>query len=80
MKEEKSVNVLVDGEDVTIPKKNVTARMILEAAGLNVNERYLIEVNGSNRISYKDRLDEEINGIHESKEFLTGRIGPVTVS
>lgn len=77
---EKTVVVLVDGDEFEIPKKDVTVRIILTAAGLDVNARYLIEKQGSHTISYKDKLDEEINGIHKGKEFFTGRLGPVTVS
>lgn len=77
---EKTVVVLVDGDSVEIPKKNVTARIILTSAGLDVNDRYLIEKQGDHTVSYKGKLDEEINGIHIGKEFFTGRIGPVIVS
>jgi len=78
--EEKTVVVLVDGEEVEIQKKNVTARIVLTAAGLDVKDRYLIEKQGTHTVSYKDKLDVEINGIHKGKEFLTVRLGPVAVS
>jgi len=80
MKHEHKVTINVDGDPVEVPQKNTTARMILEAAGLSVTERYLIEVDGNHKISYKDKLDEVIQGLHNDKVFLTGRLGPVTVS
>lgn len=77
--DDKTFTVTVDGEPVEIPRKDVTPRVILVAAGLDPSTRYLIEKHGSNTISYKDKPDQELN-VHENQTFLTGRCGPVTVS
>jgi len=77
--EPKTFTVTVDGEPVEIPRKDVTPRDILTAANLDPTERYLIEKHGNQTTSYKDKLDEPIK-VHENQTFLTGRLGPVTVS
>ena len=76
---EKTFTVSVDGEPVEIPRKDVTPRIILEAAGLDPTTRYLIEKRGHNNVSYKGKTDDDLN-VHENQVFLTGRCGPVTVS
>jgi hypothetical protein len=77
--EEKTFTVTVDGEPVEIPRKDVTARAILIAAGLDPAQRYLIEKHGNQTTSYKDTPDAEIK-VHQNQVFVTGRLGPVTVS
>lgn len=77
--ETKTFDVTVDGETVGIPRKDVTPRDILEAAGLNPDSRYLVEIKGSNRVSYKGETDEEIN-VHENQKFVSNRLGNVPVS
>jgi hypothetical protein len=79
MKKEKTFTVTVDGESVEIPRKGVTPRAILLAAGLDPEQRYLIEKKGNNTISYRDKLDEPIS-VHENQVFLTGVLGPVPVA
>lgn len=76
---EKSFTVTVDGEEVEIPRKNVTPRQILEFAELDPTQRYLIERRGNRTISYRDNPDEEIT-VHQNQIFLTGRLGPVAVA
>lgn len=45
----------VDGEPETTDKNSLTAKEILELAGLNPNDYYLIQINPDNtQISYKD--------------------------
>ena len=76
---DKTFTVTVDGEPVEIPRKDVTAGNILEAAGLDPTVRYLIEKKGNKTISYKDRPDTVVN-VHANQVFLTGRVGPVPVA
>lgn len=78
-KQEKTFNVTVDGEPVEIPRKDVTPRVILKEAKLDPAKRYLIEIKGSKRESYKNQLDEEIK-VHEKQKFVTGKLGEVPVS
>jgi hypothetical protein len=79
MNEPKTFTVNVDGEPVEIPRKGVTPRIILEAADLDPEKRYLIEKHGNQTTSYQGKLDEEIK-VHQNQEFLTACLGPVPVS
>jgi hypothetical protein len=77
--EDKTFTVTVDGESIEIPRKDVTAREILEIAGLDPTTRYLIEKHGNQTTSYKDTPDAVIK-VHQNQVFLTGRLGAVAVA
>ena len=75
----KTFTVTVDGEPVEVSRKGVTARAILEIAGLDPATRYLIEKHGNQTISYKGKADSEVK-VHQNQVFLTGRCGAVPVA
>jgi len=75
----KTFEVTVDCETVVIPRKHVTPSLILNKAGLDPADRYLIQINGQNKVSYKDKADQVIN-VHENQVFITGKLGAVAVA
>jgi len=68
----------VDGEPLETDKHELTVRQILEGAGVNPAERYLIELRGDEQVPLKN-LDEEVH-MHEHMKFITAFIGPVPVA
>jgi hypothetical protein len=79
MKDEKVFEVTVDGEKVEIPRENVTPILILEKAGLDPADRYLIQIIGQKMESYKDDPEQDIN-VHQNQVFITGKLGAVAVA
>lgn len=77
---EKEFQVTVDGEEISAPRKDLTPCQLLQLAGLDIAERYLIAKLGNTTESYRDKLDEVIKGLHQKMIFLTGSLGPVPVS
>jgi hypothetical protein len=77
--DDKTFTVTVDDEPIEVPRKDMTARNILEIAGLDPATRYLIEKHGNQTTSYKDNPDGEIK-VHQNQVFLTGRCGAVGVA
>ncbi|HXG60636.1 MAG TPA: hypothetical protein VNO22_04640 [Planctomycetota bacterium] len=69
----------VDGEPQETSSHQLTPRQIVKNAGLDPEQRYLIEIRGKDQTSYKDKMDEPIQ-IHEKQKFITAFIGPVPVS
>lgn len=76
---DKSFEITVDGETVEIPRKDVTPALIIEIAGLDPAERYLIQITGQKKESYKDSPNEVIH-VHENQVFITGKLGAVAVA
>lgn len=79
MKGEKVFEVTVDGENVEIPREDVTPILILEKAGLDPADRYLIQIIGQKMESYKDDPEQDIN-VHQNQVFITGKLGAVAVA
>jgi hypothetical protein len=83
----KTVEIEVDGEELTAPERDSTpreiidlARDIIARAGKDPAHVYLVELKGKReRTSYKDRADEEIR-LHEHQSFITVSLGPTPVS
>lgn len=69
----------VDGEDHSTSEHTLTPRQILEIAGLDPANHYLIQLNGKQQESYKDRPDVSIH-MHQKMEFLSVFTGPTPVS
>jgi hypothetical protein len=69
----------VDGIPQRTEQHELTPRTIIANAGLNPNERYLIEIRGREQITLKDKMDVPIR-IHEHAKFITASIGPTPVS
>ena len=73
------INYTVDGEPQQSTERKLTPRQIITKAGLNPEERYLVEIQGKHQVSYKDKMDEPIS-LHENQKFVTVFIGPVPVA
>lgn len=68
----------VDGEPQQTDQHELTVRKILENAGVNPTERYLIELRGKEQFPLRD-LDATVH-INEHLKFITAFIGPVPVA
>lgn len=59
----------VDGERIEVHTHELTVREILDVAGLDPNDHYLVELRGHDRIEYKD-LNQTLN-LHEHERFCS---------
>lgn len=76
----KPVKIMIDDEPFTAPDKEMTARAIIELAGVDPVDHYLKELKGRReQISYKDRPDELIK-LHKGSTFVTVPTGDTGVS
>jgi hypothetical protein len=75
----KAIHYSVDGELQETTERTLTPRQILIAAGLNPNERYLVEIKGKHQESYKDAMDTPIH-MHEGQKFVSVYTGPTQVA
>lgn len=73
------IHYTVDGEAQETTSRELTPRQIITNAGLNPEERYLVEVKGRHQESFQNRMDEPIH-MHEDQKFVTVFTGPVPVS
>lgn len=69
----------VDDEPQTTEQHSLTARQILQNAGIDPASHYLVRVEGQHQESYKDKPDEPIH-IHEHMKFISVFNGPTAVS
>lgn len=69
----------VDDEKFETEKHKLTPREILTNAGYDASAFYLIQIEGDHDISYKDKLDDEIE-LHNHMKFITAKLGPTPVS
>jgi hypothetical protein len=72
------IHYTVDGVPQQTTKTTLTVREILERAGLDLANHYLVELQGSHQIDLKD-LNQEIH-IHEKEEFISVFTGPTPFS
>ena len=68
----------VDGEPFTTEEHVLTARQILDIAGVDTNSHYLVEIRGREQVEHKN-LDDEIH-MHEHAKFISVSTGPTPVS
>jgi hypothetical protein len=73
------VEITVDGETYTAPRKKMTPTEILQLAGLEPSANYLVRKHGREQTSYKDEPNKEIT-LHPREEFISVPIGDTTVS
>jgi hypothetical protein len=73
------IDFLVDGEHFETQEHELTARQILELAGLDPATRYLVLIQGRHQIPYKEDPNAEIR-LHEAIEFISVSTGPTPVS
>lgn len=69
----------VDGERQESREHELTVEEILRQAGLDPDERCLIEICGKDRHSYKDRAGHRVR-LRDGLKFVTVFCGPVPVS
>ena len=72
--EGKTVAVMVDGEQVEVPKRT-TPNAILGLAGIGTGKHYLVRITGRHQHSFAGRGDEEIT-VHERETFVSVSTGP----
>lgn len=74
------IHIVVDGEHERTTERALTARQIIRLfTGRSVDQVYLVQIEGHERESYRDRLDEPIK-LHDGMRFQTVSLGPTPVS
>jgi hypothetical protein len=76
---EKSTTINLDGEDLTVPDRDLTPNEILTIAGLDAATHYLVRLKGRNQESYQGRGEEAIK-VHPNEKFLSLSTGPTPTS
>jgi hypothetical protein len=69
----------VDDEPQSTSEHTLTARQILQNAGIDSVTHYLVEIDGQHQKPYKDNPDEDIH-IHQKMKFISIFNGPTPVS
>ena len=69
----------VDDEPQTTTEHILTARQILQNAGIDPATHYLVEIQGQHKTSYQNKPDEPIH-MHEHMKFISVFSGPTPVS
>lgn len=75
----KNVTIDVDGEDVTVPDRDVTPNEILALAGLDPATHYLVLIKGKHQQPFKGLGDQPIS-IHKGEKFVSLSTGPTPTS
>ncbi len=75
----KEIEYMVDDEEQYTTEKTLTPRQILEKAGIDPENHYLVQMQGNHRESYKDKMDESIH-MHEKMKFISVFTGETPVS
>ena len=73
-----SFDFTVDDETFKTDQHTLTARAILEIAGVDPSSHYLVEIHGREQTEHKD-LNDEIH-MHEHAKFISVSTGPTPVS
>jgi hypothetical protein len=73
------VEVSVDGETYTAPSKEMTPDQILQLAGIDPTQNYLVEKHGREQTSYQNNGETSIK-VHENETFISVPTGDTTVS
>lgn len=73
------VDISIDGETYTTPSKDMTPDQILQLAGIDPTQNYLVEKHGREQTSYQNNGETTIN-VHEKETFISVPIGDTTVS
>lgn len=80
--DKKPITYTVDDESQTTTERELTARQILEKAGIDPANHYLELIQGhagKEKVSYKDKPNEIIK-LHENMKFISISTGPTPVS
>lgn len=73
------IHYTVSDEPQTTTERTLTPKQIMENAGINPDENYLVEIRGRERVSYKDKSNDPIH-MHEGQKFVVVFVGSVPVS
>lgn len=73
------VEIVFDDETLTVPDKDTTPNALLELAGLDPAQHYVVELQGRNRISFKDRGTEPIK-VHDGQQLVSVSTQPTPTS
>jgi hypothetical protein len=76
---EKTITIDLDGEDLTVPDRDITPNEILGLAGLDPATHYLVRLKGKNQESYQGHGEETIK-VHPNEKFLSLSTGPTPTS
>jgi hypothetical protein len=76
---EKTVEISIDGDDYVAPSKEMSADDILRLAGIDPTQNYLVEKQGREQTSYKDKGSTLIK-LHKHDTFISVPLGDATVS
>lgn len=74
----REVEYTVDGVEQETTTPTLTVREILEKAGLDPSNHYLVELRGKEQIDHRN-LDEPLH-IHEKEEFISVFTGATPLS
>lgn len=78
--ERKRIHYTVDGIDQYADQKRQTPRQIVQEAGLDPDQRYLIKLEKDGKqVSYKDTMTTPIE-LKDGDEFITASTGPTPLS
>lgn len=69
----------LNDEEQTTSEHVLTPREILVNAGIDPDTNYLVEIEGKNQVSYKDKMDDPIH-MHEKMKFVAVFTGETPVS
>jgi hypothetical protein len=69
----------VDDEPQSTTEHQLTARQILQKAGIDPLSHYLVQLLGNHKESYQNKPDEVIH-MHEHMKFISISTGPAPVS
>jgi hypothetical protein len=69
----------VDDEPQSTDEHTLTARQILQNAGIDPQNNYLVQVEGQHQESFKDKPDAVIH-MHQHMKFVSVFNGPTPVS
>ncbi len=73
-----AIDYTVDGVTQETTEAVMTVRQILQGAGLDPENHYLVELRGANQIDHKN-LDEQLR-VHEKDQFISVFTGPTPLS
>jgi hypothetical protein len=76
---QKSVTIDLDGEDLTVPDRDITPDEILTIAGLEPATHYLVRLRGKHQESLQGAGEVPLK-VHEGEKFLSLSTGPTPTS
>lgn len=75
----KHIKILLDGDPLVVPDKEITPNEILQLAGLDPATHYLVRVKGRHQDSFQGKGDESIR-VHDGEVFVSLSTEPTPTS